>query len=379
MFFLVEPEFFSKIYFLDRLFTIAQIAIVLICTLALITSYRFYLSALCLMLFQFSFLVITVHLQGNILLPLTSFISVYAIVVLVMCGVKSNAKVFLSAASAVYYTWLILNLLTIVIFPNGLYLYHGSYGNPCYLLGHRNTMIKVLLPGLLFVGLHDSVDFGKLRIKTWIYWLLMTVSVTLTWSVSALFGCLVMLLGLILYRRTSRHLSLTTALVLTGVASAALVLFNVQNMFADFITNSLGRDLTLSGRTVLWDIITSYVRKSPLIGYGIEDELTSSIKMMTSVDMVSSHNYILDTLYYGGVVASLLLFLSFRLLDSRNRQFSNSNEGYLIFWGVFSMLCIGITEPLGVGLKFIAIPVALALSLVDLKKQLLIPVETEYE
>ena len=73
-------------------------------------------------------------------------------------------KYILNSLIFVLETYVVLNLLTIILFPGGLYRiesYTGLYYNPAYILGHRNNAIEYFMPLCGLVVAKDRLEDKK--------------------------------------------------------------------------------------------------------------------------------------------------------------------------------------------------------------------------
>lgn len=94
--------------------------------------------------------------------------------------------------------------------------------------------------------------------------------------------------------------------------------FSVQILFvlgipirylAQFLTY-LGKDITLSSRTYIWENSLRYIARSPIFGYGYEDGKFTTIKILIN----HTHHMLLETAYRGGAIGLALLGLVFLTL-----------------------------------------------------------------
>lgn len=82
-----------------------------------------------------------------------------------------------------------------------------------------------------------------------------------------------------------------------------------------FVEDVLGKDITFTNRTHMWDSALRVIAESPLIGYGFPDK-DWYLAHMTSF-AIGPHNILLATLIYGGVIAfGIYLYLLSRSLFS---------------------------------------------------------------
>lgn len=82
-----------------------------------------------------------------------------------------------------------------------------------------------------------------------------------------------------------------------------------------FVEDVLGKDITFTYRTHMWDSALRVIAESPLIGYGFPDK-DWYLAHMTSF-AIGPHNILLATLIYGGVIAfAIYLYILMRSLFS---------------------------------------------------------------
>ncbi|MDB8542321.1 O-antigen ligase family protein [Turicibacter sanguinis] len=106
------------------------------------------------------------------------------------------------------------------------------------------------------------------------------------------------------------------------------------------------RDVTFSGRTIIWDITRDYFMNNPWIGYGYngiwsKPELLDAIYIATAQPLTETHNSIMDILLQFGIVG-LLIFGSVLYKFSKNIKLNK--ESFVLFALVMSLLFIGYGE-----------------------------------
>lgn len=74
-----------------------------------------------------------------------------------------------------------------------------------------------------------------------------------------------------------------------------------------FVKDVLGKDMTFTGRTYMWDAAIRVINQSPIWGYGYPDREWYMANMTTRA--IGAHNYILNTMIYGGVIL-LIIYIS---------------------------------------------------------------------
>jgi O-antigen ligase len=120
------------------------------------------------------------------------------------------------------------------------------------------------------------------------------------------------------------------------------------------ITEALGRDATLNGRTPLWAASLRIMRERPLTGYGYnvvwqrqEGTLLPHIPETGWREAATAHNAVLNTATELGVPAALLLVVYFvgTLLDAaRSTRYPQSSPYPYVTALLFALVTINLTE-----------------------------------
>ena len=99
-----------------------------------------------------------------------------------------------------------------------------------------------------------------------------------------------------------------------AILSAALLLGIIFNFEA--LTDAAGKDVTLTGRTVIWGLVYQAIQERPLIGYGYEafwrgdDGPGTEIWNKVGEDLFYSHNGLLEISLAFGLIGLVLFLLS---------------------------------------------------------------------
>ena len=129
-------------------------------------------------------------------------------------------------------------------------------------------------------------------------------------SMTAL-SCMFLFL-LFFFIQNKRLLSLGAMCIYVGV-----ILFQVIVCFSGtglenndlarwFIVDVLGKDMTFTGRTEMWDSALRVISESPIWGYGFVDSDWFHAHMSNRA--IGAHNFILNTMVYGGIILLALYF-----------------------------------------------------------------------
>ncbi|MBR1663274.1 MAG: O-antigen ligase family protein [Ruminococcus sp.] len=235
-----------------------------------------------------------------------------------------------------------INLITVLMYPEGLYVlksYVGNTFNEAFILGHRNNSIEYCIP---LVGFNVLLELyrGKKYTKNHIYCLIISsATVVLTWSVNAIL-CMLFLIMMDLYivlRKKSFIISVGKLYLIFFTVSVLVIVYNIQTLFVGLLSRYLNRNVTFSSRTEIWKRAVPAVLSNLWHGYGVEKDL---IKFRRIRHPNSCHNYFLDYLYYGGVFLLADVTLMIFTITKRLEKFDGNIKtrisvifgGYFILW-----------------------------------------------
>jgi O-antigen ligase len=120
-----------------------------------------------------------------------------------------------------------------------------------------------------------------------------------------------------------------------------IVVFRAQEVFSFIIVSLLGKNLSFTGRTEIWDLCFIMIKNSFLFGYGFSYERGLVYWRDT---YTFGHNLILEILLLGGVL-SLLLFLTVTTANLfKIKAIKNKTLHSLFCMCVFILFISGITE-----------------------------------
>lgn len=328
-----QPEYFDTIFILGKAYEVLKVFVVAYVVCYFYVNYfrkvKFSNPYFLITLFFCLFLLITtVSHYGNIRGSLVYMLNVLGLSLVVVCLMKENLVYLLEAAEDLLLFWVVINLLTIFIFPNGMYVTvttEGAwYSNVCWLIGYKNHILTFLFP-LLFVNKLKRIFAQKIVVRD----MVVDGVVLLT---SFIVNCSTGIIGVVLWYVGCIYLHLNPKrgkgfyLINWGMVLLfpLLVVFKIQNNFQFIIETLFNKDITLTKRTYIWDVYLNLVSKSWLVGYGNEYLSLRFIKTHL-IAGVNCHNGYLEILYRGGAVL-FVVFLLFLVII-----FSNIKK----LWGAY--------------------------------------------
>ncbi len=307
----VEPLYFTQLVLLDTIFLYWKFAAFALIISAWILRGKTDKAYIGLLLFLLLDCVVTVINKGNVSQMISNAITLFAMAVLFGSAAENGSYKFVKVASTVFEILILINLITILLFPNGLYKLTAV--NHHYFLGSRNVMMRTIFPGVCFSILRSVIEKNKLSFRTLAVMAMAGVSLILVWSATALAAYALFCLCLLLFRAkgTPKWFTVKTCYLFAIFIFLLIIVFRFQSLFSYVIVDVLKKDLTFTGRTILWNSAMAHIAKSPIVGYGLEDLQTMGPKLYKFTAYDSCHNFFLDVLYQNGIIGFALISILF--------------------------------------------------------------------
>lgn len=263
---------------------------------------------------------------------------------------KTHGKELLTGLYYFFTIMLIYNLIDMIFVRNVL-----SVTVVEFLIGSRDQLglflaISTSIIGAFYEDNKDMMNFISKLFNVMLH-LLILLTATLSGSATTLVVLLVMyVLYISFILKVKSHILNPTFIIFVYIVFwLSLIVFRLQYLASDLIVNVLHKDITLSHRTILWDEALRLIKIKPFFGYGMSD----SVDVITVnhdytggnnnvLSTLSSHNEILQIMYYGGIA----LFISFLILyfvccSSRRRH---NSKFMLFFYAVIGILLVWLSE-----------------------------------
>jgi|GEM_PF-5628306 len=216
---------------------------------------------------------------------------------------KGNAKKFLLIAQYILGFYILINLITVIAIPGGMYVDNRMWRDN-WILGYRNRHIYYFLPFLAISGVIEYIEEKKIGISLYVLSAITVISSIFCRSTTSMIA-LILVLALVIF---FENINLPQIVCVRNVCIASLLIsflfifFSYQKYFSGFIENILGKDVTLSRRTLIWARAVMDFIQRPLFGYG----MISYEGIFTTWDVTQMHNMFLDMLVVGGVTLTMI-------------------------------------------------------------------------
>lgn len=274
---------------------------------------------------------------------LNIFYPIVAITFYLDLGIRYECEKVLKISSLVFLTLCFINLITILLYPTGMY--HDILYTTNWFFKYDNTHIFMFYPAILisYICTQYNNDNNKFYKIIFIFQIIIILSCIFICKSATSMVAFVLIMFYLLFSKKIDKISWMNPksyLLVYIVIFVLFVILRIQNIFSWFIVDILGKDLTFSTRTYLWDSIIEYIKLKPILGYGIEDTYIFRNKL-GSLFYTHAHNTILDVTYKAGVIGLLLHFITLIFPINKlnaNKKSKLSKFISIIFLGLFLMM-----------------------------------------
>lgn len=298
--------------------------------------------------------------SGDLNNCISTVLSILTPCLLIDYSMNKNSLLTLHSLNLLFEVMVYLNLLTILIYPNGMYISSttGYYEN--WLLGYDNLHIFTIILAITFSVLYSYRKDDKINLRSKLCILICMLSIFIRWSGTAVIATSLILIYLVFPKLINKFpiFNIKSYFIAYIITFFGIVILRVQNKISYFIVNILNKDITFTGRTFIWDYIINYIKAKPLLGYGIE---LSSYRYNKSYIWRSyhAHNEFLEIFYTGGI--ALFTVFMIILFNVIKKLYTNRNykEVKFLSWIFLSVFVITLTEVYTISLFFLLIIVSM--------------------
>ena len=255
--------------------------------------------------------VITNPLYGGLLYCLSVFQTMWA---LLYVSKLESPRMIVKTLYWISLVYVLMNDLLLCINPS-MFMKYGAY----YFLGNKFAVAyaHIQLVGLYI--LNNCIQNKKYKsfFKTWGTLIVLCIaSIYVSYTVGSITGIIgiVLLILFISVPNSLKNNSIVWLITLISMC-AFPVLYEVvlANPYVEnFIVNILGKSITLTGRTVIYENIPNLLRDNLILGYGFGSTYEVWMNFM---NLPNSQNGLIDCVVEQGLIATILLvILLFRIM-----------------------------------------------------------------
>ena len=349
-FFLLKPDFFSYAGIFTSLYNLGFAVTFFASVIVVVrrkTITTFLLNVIVIAVFPLLIgIAMGTQLTISLLIPV---MQVVGLAIIVYRGTQIHFEECVSALAFVLEIYTYLNLLTIVLYPNGLYdaeFYSGNY----WFLGYKNVMTKFLLPAVTINSIATVMKNRRYTVRLICLWCSVVATMIMVDNKTGLIGIafIIILLALFSRKKLPAFFNLKNGIIFLIVISIVVATTSIVKIFSPILLY-LGEDKSVLHRQEVWIRAFELILKSPIWGYGLRSstEYRQLINLSTGWGYISHpHNYILYTFLQGG---SVLILLVINLIRKGGRKCLSNRKNYMakaIILMYASFFVMGIAESL---------------------------------
>ena len=224
----------------------------------------------------------------------------FALMMMLDMGLQREKESVLRGIITAMEIWIYVNLCALFLHPGGVWT--DDPLSPEWILGSRAIYYRIVFPALALSLIRYHVLGKKWRWRTAELLIACVLTIGLQRGGTGLIGFVLMLFLLLwCYRRAlPRYL---TPLTFTGLALLGFIgihFFKVHYAFEWLISGVLGKSMTLSNRTDIWQHTMALIFNNPITGVGL---LPVAYMSPLLGGFTHTHNHLLELMLHGGVIA----------------------------------------------------------------------------
>lgn len=292
----------------DKILDILKIIIVLGCILAYLFAKKKSYIVIFAIAHKLLAIIVTVMLKGDIKMSLIYALNAFFFAVIIYWGCDN--KNIINALYCVLTLFLVINILTIMLYPSGMYRTQEIGWEKNWFLGWKTILPLYTIPesALSFLYYHNT---GKKRHI--IIFFVSIVQPFMEGSAGAVISSVVLLLGFLATQLNiagiKYFLNLLSILIGYILTSYLLIIVNITEKIGDKLFSVFEKDSSLTTRTtILWPINIQAFLNRPIWGYGYlkQDDFINILEGHRA------HNMFLGILISSGIIG-LAFFICFIL------------------------------------------------------------------
>ena len=299
---------------------------------------------LILLVMLYSFIILfSAVINNNITMGMiyTNFVYIGFIIYINYC--MKDFKNFINALN-ILFTLLIIYNLILAIFVKSSYMYIGYQGSQKVFVGtfeSRNGISMVMIPAIAFILIRSEYIYEKVRNKDILLCFMVLIIILLSKSSTGFIVGSLLVIYVLLLKKIKIKLNINKLMSIYTIIYTQVVIFRIQEtVFRGFIENTLQKNVTLTGRTLIWDFIMKIIPNSLIFGYGRNDIIAQNAIIR---DVTEAHNGLLEILLCTGIIG-LFVFILILLNVFKSLNKSNSKISYILSMAIFLYFCIALTE-----------------------------------
>ena len=333
----LKPSFISEISIWNNFFNIVRV-ISLIIVLIYTFKYKFHLSipAKMIIVYFIYYMLITAYRRGDTTQAAIGAITIIGEVCLFELIIKKDFIWFLKVLCTVLSVYVIINLMTIFIVPQGFGVTDNK--TPVYFLGIHNRFVFWMLPLICYMCLYDYLTKERLTWKVYAIYSICMFTLIYKGAVGAMLG-----LGSFIFfftflnKKERKFVNYNIYLIVYYSLWIAVTFGGLLVFLQNIIYVIFDKSGSVLARLSLWNRAIKYLSVDSnhlLLGYGLEVSKVIQKKFR----YVHVHNNLLNVAYQTGVVGVVLYTLPFLSVRKKLMKYNSYPVARVIAFAIFAFL-----------------------------------------
>lgn len=260
---------------------------------------------------------------------------------------QSYRVVLIEIWQTMSFLYLLINLISLV-FVNFSF-------DAVIFLGSRIGITSFALMLISLSFMLDALSMKRLSLRTLASVIIVVLNVYICNVSTAWVGISLLVTSYALFRFTPlfSRVKASSAFLAGTIVSALEVCLRFQEFFSGLIAGVLGKSLSLTGRTYIWDLALLEISESPVWGHGVAKLGAGGVFMDGAYWPM--HNSLLQVIYEGGLL-NLLVYLSLVVLSLRKcKRIMDSHISSIFAATMLAFSIAGITSSVAYSSCFFAL------------------------
>jgi O-antigen ligase len=341
----MNPDYLAQLDYIGNIIDVLRVCSFIVVIILILPSKKALSNVACIIIVSQVFIVAnTIYHGGALHRSLTDAFGIISVVLFYEYAIKKDITSFVKSQLLCFEIVIYINLLTILMFPSGLYIedpYNSLFiAYKCWFLGYYNRYTRYFLPAIAFSFINKY--WGGSKRRTYLLFGAIVISSILVWSGGVLMAVFATFIFILLEEKYKDVFNYVNYWLIQPLVLIMVLAIQIQNNFRWLLDTILGKWSSLMGRINLWRITCGQISSSIIIGYGMKTGLERSMEVGFNWGTYA-HNMILETLYRGGLVYFTLFFSMIYLCGKKLKK--NRNEFVVVVisavfggWSVHSVV-----------------------------------------
>jgi len=176
------------------------------------------------------------------------------------------------------------------------------------ILASDNMIATYTFPAICVGFLYSHINNSKYNPISWILYLMVILTVVMLWSATSIVGVTLILVYIILVYKNNKlegYINTNILILASIMIVIGFTFLGIQELFSFVIVDLLKKDITMTGRTNIWQIGLKGFYTEPILGLGY------------NVQTIDSG--LIQILYRGGIISMTFLVTIFIIATKRIR------------------------------------------------------------